>query len=102
MPSFSGTSILGGQVVAPNSVITAADFDIVFPQMQAISYARVGYGYVFARQNAIPNYNWLLWRGVIAAPGTYTVFPSNFGFSNFQYRLYIDWNIPNLQYIVTI
>lgn len=102
MPSVSGTSGNGTQLIIGPSTITAADFDIVFPGLLSNLPTRVGYAWVVARQNAAPNFRWLLWHGPIFAPGYYAVFPNNFGFANFQYGLYVDWNFPGLAYTVTI
>lgn len=102
MPSVSGVSGNGTQLIIGPSTITGADFDIVFPGLLLNLPTRVGYGWVVVRQNAAPNYRWLLWQGPIYAPGWYSTFPNNFGFTNFQYGLYVDWNMPGLNYTVTI
>lgn len=102
MPSASGTSALGGQLIIPYSVITKADFDIFFPGANPEFPKRVGWGWVITRQNSAQTNKWVLWNGPIYRPGTYQLFPQDFGFANFQYSVFVDWNQAGLSFAVTI
>lgn len=102
MPSASGTSQLGGQLIIPYSTITKADFDIFFANSVSDRPVRVGWGWVLVRQNSVQTNKWVLWQGPILRPGIYELFPGDFGFSAFQYAVFVEWNVPNLSFAVTI
>lgn len=92
MATTTGTSAVGFQDLVSFKVLTVAQMDVRFTSTPNGIPLRLGYFYVSAIQNVTPFQEFVLSRGILYSPGTYMLFPANFGFTTFRYNLRVNWN----------
>lgn len=100
MPSQSGTSVGGYQRLVNFQTLTVPQWEILFPTTPAILFNRVGYAYAMVVAQSSPFQTRLLKRFPIYQPGTFEVFPNNYGFSTVRYTLEATWDRPGLPWTV--
>lgn len=101
MPVLTGTSVRSLQNVITFAALTVAQYELVIPAVPTGGPLRIGYGYLFVVQSTTPFQRVLLDRRPIYSPGTYVLFPANYGFSSVRYTLIVDWNNSGVPWRVT-
>lgn len=100
MASISGTSTADYQRLVNFQTLSVPQFEVVFPTTPTIRATRVGYAYILVVAQSTPFQTRLLKRYPIYQPGTFEVFPTNYGFSVVRYTLDAVWDRPGLPWTV--
>ena len=100
MPDVTGTSTGSLQTLLVPTTFTVGVVQIFFPNNINDNPVRVGYGYVIARNTATPFFRRHLWKGSVHIPGELIDFSDAAGFTNAQYSVIVQWNKPNINWLV--
>lgn len=95
MPTLTGTSTGGFQIVGNNLVLTAPRFEILFDEPRDNEPKQFGYFYVLANRAFTPFTGFILLRGVVSTPGVSAIFPAVYGFATTRYSFSVRWRVEN-------
>lgn len=98
MAQTTGTSTAGLQLLADFRTLTVPQFEVLFPTTPILPFKRVGFAYVFVLNQASPFQTRLIESRPLYRPGTFILFPNNYGFSTVRYSLQVQWDVPGLSW----
>lgn len=97
--SASGTSVLGFQTLEEGPADIPLVIKVLVGNPTTAKPRRVGYFYVIQFDPGDELYQSIVWRGPVYIPGQTFVVPEAVTFTNYQYRLRVNWNESGLNWL---
>ena len=95
MPTITGTSTGGYQIVGNFLLLTIPQFELLFADPPNTEPRQLGYFYVLALGEIEPFPGRILVRGIVSTPGIYVLFPVPLETDEVRYSFYVRWKVAS-------